>query len=173
MRFDIVHCISFCINRNFLILPVWCWCHVYLTAGLRCGDHEQHTLLGRVPSPRLRAGFDVGFLFGGPRHLPCLHHNGPLHQLPDQFPALDMFRGLSAVSAVAHHRLRPWLQVRLVVDLGSFKCQVINTYRCNVHCRTYTMGKATRTHLVFLAYYWCTAYRTAANLGLNRIMDEH
>ena len=77
------------------------------TAGLRWGDHEQHALPGRVLGPRLRAGFDVGFLLRGPRHLPCLHHNGPLHQLPDKLPTLDVFRGLSAVSAVPRHRLRP------------------------------------------------------------------
>jgi len=52
---------------------------------------------GRVLGPRLRAGFDVGFLLRGPHYLPCLHHNGPLHQLPDKLPTLDVFRGLSAV----------------------------------------------------------------------------
>lgn len=61
----------------------------------------------------------MGFLFRGPGHLPCVHDNGPLHQLPDQVPALDMPRGFSNVSVIADRRLRPRLQVWLVVGLGS------------------------------------------------------
>lgn len=93
--------------HEFQILPFDCDAIVLISAGLRCGDHEQHALPGRVLGPRLRAGFDVGFQLRGPHHLQCLHHNGPLHQLPDRFPPLDVCRGLPAVSAVPRRRLRP------------------------------------------------------------------
>lgn len=88
------------------------------TAGLRWSDNEQHALPGCVPGSRLHQGLNLGLLVGGARHLPRLHHHGPLHQLPDQVPAVDVLRRLPSVPTVADLGLHPRLQVWLVVDLN-------------------------------------------------------
>jgi hypothetical protein len=74
-------------------------------------------IYGGVPCSWL-SRFNLGFLFGGPRHLPRLRDNGPLHELPYKVRTIDMSRGFSHVSVIADRRLRPRLQVWLVVGLG-------------------------------------------------------
>jgi hypothetical protein len=59
----------------------------------------------------------MGLLVGGAHHPARLRRHGPLHQLPDHVPALDLPRRLHALPALADHRLHPRLCLRLVIDL--------------------------------------------------------
>jgi Ca2+/H+ antiporter len=88
---------------------------IRLLAGVRRRDDEQHAVPGRVPGAHLLPEPDMGLLVGGAHHPGCVRHHGPLHQLRDHVPALDLPRRLHALSPLAGHRLHPRLRLRLVI----------------------------------------------------------
>jgi hypothetical protein len=83
--------------------------------GVRRRDDEQHAVPGRVPGAHLLQAADVGLLVGGAHHPARLHRHGPLHQLPDHVPALDLPHRLRALPALSHRSVHPRLRVRLVI----------------------------------------------------------
>ncbi|KAK8913922.1 hypothetical protein KSP39_PZI024396 [Platanthera zijinensis] len=99
--------------------------------GIRRGHYEQHAVLGGILGPCLLQAPSLGLLRGSPRHLPGLHNNGPLHQLPNHISSLDLLHRLSALPRFARPRLCSRFQVRVVVGpppdvFASFPCLLVS-----------------------------------------------